>query len=474
MTVWALSGHDPSGGAGLLADARAAASFGVPLRSILTCHTAQNDRSAYATKAASVDWLALQWQALAAQESPSAIKVGLLLDEASIRFLGDRSPGCPWIVDPVLALSSGTDLSSSSMISAFKEFIWPKTSLLTPNRPEAERLVGFSISTLGDVQRAATELRKQGLGAVLIKGGHAERAELFDYFDDGHRPFILKADRIEGNYRGTGCTLSSAIACALAQGHTLREAVILGHSFVQAAIRNAFAAHQNHLPVVQTDPEFSSLFYNEPFTVKFPRLARPLGFYAVAPDAHWVERLALAQVPTLQLRAKAFSKEALHQEIRTAKAACERSGAYFFLNDDWQAALVHQTFGLHLGQEDLDYLRPSQLRELAAAQIHLGISTHSIEEAARAKALNPSYIALGPVFETTCKSMRFGPQGIDKVGVWVRRLGSIPVVAIGGLKRDHAEALLAQGADGIAVISDVLSASSPESRVNEWLKAWPS
>ena len=119
---------------------------------------------------------------------------------------------------------------------------------------------------------------------------------------------------------------------------------------------------------------------------------------------------------------------------------------------------------LHLTQGDLETIRASGLR--------LGISTHSLEEAARAQAIGPSYIALGPVFETSCKSMRFGPQGISRVGDWVKRLPGIPVVAIGGLKLEHARAVRAQGADGMAVISDLTQAKDPRARMAEWLKAW--
>ncbi|MES2745242.1 MAG: PfkB family carbohydrate kinase [Bdellovibrionota bacterium] len=471
-SVWVLAGHDPFGGAGVHADIRVAASFGASLRTILTSDTSQNDRKFYAAQTPSLDWLTNQLRALYDQETPAAVKVGLLVDEGSVRFIAEQTFDCPLIVDPVFASSSGKSFVSSEIISALKEYLWPKISLLTPNRPEAEKLVGFSIETLADVRRAAADLRRQGLKAVLIKGGHAESDKLFDFFDDGQRSFILEARRVEGSYRGTGCTLSSAIACSLAEGHDLRDSVVLAHSYVQAAIRQAHAKGSNHLPSLHTAPPFSPLFYDEPFEVQFPKMPRALGFYVVAPDAEWIDRLARAKVPTLQLRAKDFSGEALHDEIRKAKSACERSGSNFFLNDDWQAAITHQTFGLHLGQEDLDALSPVDLAQLAHAQIRLGISTHSIEEAARAKALNPSYIALGPVFETTCKSMRFGPQGIEKVGTWVKRLGGIPVVAIGGLKREHAEPLIAEGADGIAVISDITSSADPESRVNEWLKAW--
>ncbi|RYZ72420.1 MAG: hypothetical protein EOP09_03215, partial [Proteobacteria bacterium] len=159
-SVWVLAGHDPFGGAGVHADIRVAASFGVSLRTILTSDTSQNDRKFYAAQTPSLDWLTNQLRALYDQETPAAVKVGLLVDEGSVRFIAEQTFDCPLIVDPVFASSSGKSFVSSEIISALKEYLWPKISLLTPNRPEAEKLVGFSIETLADVRRAAADLRR--------------------------------------------------------------------------------------------------------------------------------------------------------------------------------------------------------------------------------------------------------------------------------------------------------------------------
>lgn len=473
-SVWTLAGHDPFGGAGIQADIRVASSYKVPIRTLISTHTAQNDIQVLNAEAYPIAWLRDQWTALASAETPAAIKVGLLYDKASIHFIGEKVGTIPLILDPVFASSSGREFLSRETINLLRECLWAKIHLLTPNRPEAETLVGFPIRSHDDLVRAGIELRKQGLKAVLIKGGHGEGDELIDYFDDGERPFFLEAKRVPGEFRGTGCALSTGVACGLAQGRSLREAVVLAHSYVQEAIRAAAARGDNHLATSQETPKLSPLHFGPKKSYRFAEMQKPIHFYVVAPDAQWIERLAKAGVPTLQLRAKALSGEALREAVLRSQAICNEYGAAFFLNDDWRLGIELKVFGVHLGQEDLDALSPDDLRSIEEAGLRLGLSTHSFEEAARAKALNPSYIALGPVFETSCKSMRFGPQGLPRVGEWVKSLAPIPIVAIGGLKREHAEAVLEQGADGIAVISDITEAEHPESRVNDWLKAWPS
>ncbi len=136
-----------------------------------------------------------------------------------------------------------------------------------------------------------------------------------------------------------------------------------------------------------------------------------------------------------------------------------------FINDHWQLAIEHGAYGVHLGQEDL---QTADLPAIAKAGLHLGISTHSYFEAAKAKSYHPSYVALGPIFETTCKSMTFGPQGFDRISEW-RGFFEQGLVAIGGLQLQHAQEVAKRGADGLALISDVLKASNPHQRVAEWL-----
>jgi len=122
---------------------------------------------------------------------------------------------------------------------------------------------------------------------------------------------------------------------------------------------------------------------------------------------------------------------------------------------------------LHLGQEDLAEADLGAIRE---AGLTLGISTHDDDELATALRAKPDYIALGPIFPTTLKSMRFAPQGIPKITEWKKRVGDIPLIAIGGIKLEQAPEIFAAGADSIAVVSDVTQNSDPDARVRAWLQ----
>jgi len=121
---------------------------------------------------------------------------------------------------------------------------------------------------------------------------------------------------------------------------------------------------------------------------------------------------------------------------------------------------------LHLGQEDL---AEADLNEIRAAKLTLGISTHDDAELATALRAEPDYIALGPIFPTTLKSMRFAPQGIPKITEWKKRIGNIPLVAIGGIKFEQSAEIFAAGADSIAVVSDITQHADPDARVRQWL-----
>ena len=136
------------------------------------------------------------------------------------------------------------------------------------------------------------------------------------------------------------------------------------------------------------------------------------------------------------------------------------------VNDYWRAAIVAGAAHLHLGQEDLV---EADLAEIRSAKLTLGISTHDDEELEIALRAEPDYVALGPIFPTTLKSMRFAPQGIPKIAEWKKRIGNIPLVAIGGIKFEQSAEIFAAGADSIAVVSDVTGNADPDARVRAWL-----
>jgi thiamine-phosphate pyrophosphorylase len=192
----------------------------------------------------------------------------------------------------------------------------------------------------------------------------------------------------------------------------------------------------------------------------------PDRFYPVVDSVAWVARLALLGVGTIQLRAKDLDDSQALQMVSDALEVTKGTGAKLVVNDYWRAAIVAGAQHLHLGQEDL---ADADLAEIRKARLTLGISTHDDEELATALAAKPDYVALGPIFPTTLKSMRFAPQGIPKISEWKKRIGNIPLVAIGGIKFEHAADIFAAGADSIAVVSDVTQNADPDARVRQWL-----
>ena len=192
----------------------------------------------------------------------------------------------------------------------------------------------------------------------------------------------------------------------------------------------------------------------------------PDRFYPVVDSVAWVARLAKLGVGTIQLRAKNLNDADALAIVKEALAATKGTNTRLVVNDYWRAAIAARAKHLHLGQEDLV---DADLKAIHAAGLTLGLSTHDDEELATALRAKPDYVALGPIFPTTLKSMRFAPQGIAKITEWKRRVGNIPLVAIGGIKFEHAAEIFAAGADSIAVVSDVTQNADPDARVRQWL-----
>src|SRR6201996_5902136 len=192
----------------------------------------------------------------------------------------------------------------------------------------------------------------------------------------------------------------------------------------------------------------------------------PDRFYPVVDNVAWVARLALLGVGTIQLRAKNLNHADALQTVKDALEVIKGTAAKLVINDYWRAAIEAGAQHVHLGQEDL---AEADVPAIRAAGLTLGLSTHDDEELETALAAKPDYVALGPIFPTTLKSMRFAPQGIPKISEWKKRIGHLPLVAIGGIKLEQAREIYAAGADSIAVVSDVTQNPEPDARVRTWL-----
>jgi thiamine-phosphate pyrophosphorylase len=191
-------------------------------------------------------------------------------------------------------------------------------------------------------------------------------------------------------------------------------------------------------------------------------------FYLIVDNTALLERLLPQGVKTVQLRMKDKSQAETVHEILRAKHLCARHGATLIVNDFWQIALDEGCENVHLGQEDMD---TADFAALKKAGIRIGLSTHTPEELERALAISPDYIALGPIWPTVLKQMKFPPQGLERIGIWKQRIGAPPLVAIGGLTPERAKQVLEAGADSACVVTDVVTNADPEARTRDWVAA---
>lgn len=190
-------------------------------------------------------------------------------------------------------------------------------------------------------------------------------------------------------------------------------------------------------------------------------------FYPIFDDVSLLARMLPLGVRLVQLRLKDRPLPDLRAQIRRARDLCRAAGAVLVVNDHWQLALEEGCDWVHLGQEDLDHADMAAIR---AGGLRLGISTHDRDELARALALRPDYIALGPVWPTILKKMKWHQQGVEKLTEWKAAIGDIPLVAIGGLTPERALMAFAAGADVASAVTDITLNPDPEGRVRDWLR----
>jgi hydroxymethylpyrimidine/phosphomethylpyrimidine kinase len=248
MTAIALTiaGSDSAGGAGIQADLKTFSALGVYGASAITALTAQNTQGVEAVLVVPPDFVARQIKVVARDLEVGAVKIGMLATSEVIEAVAgalEALPGVPVVLDPVMVAASGDVLLDEDAIATLRTVLLPRATVITPNLPEAAKLLGGDIAkTETEMAEQARRLKALGAKAVLVKGGHADGAEAVDLLLDEEGELRLAAPRIATrNTHGTGCTLSSAIAAELAKGASLREAVVAAKAYVTAAIEAADA-----------------------------------------------------------------------------------------------------------------------------------------------------------------------------------------------------------------------------------------
>ncbi|MCG9746610.1 thiamine phosphate synthase [Shewanella sp. Isolate8] len=547
--VWTIAGSDSGGGAGIQADLATMTDLGCHACSVIASVTAQNSVAVNGVEPVSESILLAQLDTLLADLPPRAIKIGLLANQRQIHLVADwllnhikplrtkEGQPIPVILDPVMVASCGDALaaqvktqgeegesSTQPMQSQSKQGlqmqVQPKQggldftpfrgvlSLITPNLSEFGRLLGEETTSRDEILPQAKMLSNQLACHLLITGGDKGALWQNEWAEDlfvcnevahtstihQHRGFRLSSERVDNpNHHGSGCTLSSAIACFLAQGLVLHDAILMAKAYVSQGIRFASAvgagagplahcgwpAGLTSLPLIVD----AQMHANAAQPFNFPKLQRPIGVYPVVDRLETLEQVLAAGASTAQLRIKladdgradikpvgAPDESALEALIKEAIALGRAYDAQVFINDHWQLALKHGAFGIHLGQEDLC---SADLEAIAKAGIALGISSHGVFEMALASQLNPSYLALGHIFPTPTKSMPSNPQGLKHlahmVALWTP---NCPRVAIGGIDASRLGQVKQTGVEAVAVVRAVTQAESPGEAYRRLASMW--
>lgn len=242
VSILTIAGSDSSAGAGVQIDLKTAAAHGVYATCAITAVTAQNTHKVEAVSAVDPELVTAQIEAVFADIPPSAIKIGMLGSAevaAAVCEALQKHGGIPVVLDPVLSATAGGTLTDASSFDEVRASLFPLATLITPNIPEAETLTGYKITDHVSAARCAGSFLNEGAKAVLIKGGHDTGEEVVDrlYTASGSHKFTSR--RLRGQYHGTGCALSTAIACNLAKGASLDKSVELAHGYIADILRHS-------------------------------------------------------------------------------------------------------------------------------------------------------------------------------------------------------------------------------------------
>ncbi len=252
--VLVVAGSDSGGGAGIQADIKAITALDAFAATALTALTAQNTLGVFGVHPVPPAFIRQQIQVVMEDIGADTIKTGMLGDVPTIEgvcaALTDYAPGVPLVLDPVMVAKGGHALLADSAVGMMRSRLLPMARVITPNLPEAEALTGMTIGSVADMRAAAAVLLSLGVPAVLLKGGHLAGEDLTDLLATPEGIEAFTARRIDTRHtHGTGCTTASALAAGLAQGLSLRDAVVRARAYVRAAIGSAPGYGGGHGPL---------------------------------------------------------------------------------------------------------------------------------------------------------------------------------------------------------------------------------
>jgi hydroxymethylpyrimidine kinase/phosphomethylpyrimidine kinase/thiamine-phosphate diphosphorylase len=503
--VWSIAGSDSGGGAGIQADSLTIQDLGGHACNTVTAITAQNSEQITDIVATPFGLIRNQLNCLLDDLMPSAIKIGMLANAEQIQlvshWLGTElanyqhkyNVDIPIIWDPVMVSTSGHSLTLANSQPNMQDYLSlaNQVTLMTPNGFELKQLADMLRSDGDDTSNSDLDCVAHALPTnILVTGGDSDDDYATDWLAaksiphtsayHEHQSIGFRSSRVDTLHNhGTGCTLSSAIATAMALGYPLLDAIVIAKAYVHQGLSYAYALGKG--PGVLARKGWPCELVNFPHILlpKYPNIGvtsalnfapikAPLQVYTVTQSLVVLEQVLKAGARTVQLRIKQnadshghdkHSQQAIENDIIRAIALGRQYKAQVFINDHWQLALKHAAFGVHLGQEDL--LR-ANLSQIAEAGLALGLSSHGYFEMLLVQQLLPSYLAIGHIFATPTKQMPSLPQGLIKLSRYVQLLnGKLPLVAIGGVTMQNLAGLKATLVSDVAVVRAIELAEDP-------------
>ncbi|GAB2699861.1 thiamine phosphate synthase [Aliiglaciecola aliphaticivorans] len=527
--VWSIAGSDSGGGAGIQADNLTIHDLGGHACTVVSAITAQNSQQVQGITATPTAMLIKQLDCLLDDMPPAAIKIGMLANAEQMLCISEwlanslkpyeqaNNLQIPVIWDPVMVSTSGQSLTTNNEQKAHSAYLElaKSVSLLTPNNYELATLLELCHIPTPTHQDPLTDLEKLGnlLNCnILLTGGDSpfspeqnqrtlnqstQNSFATDWLvakniaftspQHQHQRIGFSSPRVVTQHNhGTGCTLSSAVATAMALGYPLLDAIVVAKAYVHQGLtngypvgegpgvlaRNAWPEDLRHFPIIIL-PNYPRV--NQADDLSFARVKQPLQVYPVTKSVSILEQVLKAGARTVQLRLKAAdstyqSDHQIEQAIQAAVALGKQYQAQVFINDHWQLAMKHDAFGVHLGQEDL---LQADLSQIAEAGLALGISSHGYFELLLAQQLSPSYLAIGHIFSTPTKSMPSQPQGLEKLQRYCALLADrLPLVAIGGIDYSNLGAVKQTQVGDVAVVRAIETAIDPAKIWQELQQKW--
>lgn len=461
-TVLCFSGHDPVGGAGIQADIESITAQSVHATTVITALTVQDSTNVDSFTTPETERLIQQAEKVL-QDIPAAVfKIGMTGSVEAVQAIHQvitRHPDIPVVLDPVLAAGGGSELGGKPLIKAIRQFLLPYCMLVTPNIHELQQLTGET-----DIAIAANKILELGTNAVLVTGTHANTDDIRHQLISQDEKHTFANPRLDAEFHGSGCTLTSAIAARLALGENLLTAVRHALDFTYRALQQANAlGHGQLIPDrihPQPDMGASAIRLLKPGAMD----ERLSGLYAITDEMLMglyfepaAEQALKGGARIIQYRNKTTNEKRRLEQAQSLRRLCNKYNSLLIINDDVELALAVNADGVHIGREDTAY---EQAREKLGSGKIIGVSCYNdLELARQAELKGADYVAFGAFFSSSIKpeaseaELSLLQQACDEL--------SIPVCCIGGITAGNATPLIEAGSQMLAVISDIF-AKSPE------------